>query len=186
MTTRAKYRQTLAVLEVELATAPVTGAAIGGVLAQRCPDAAPATWNRHLATVRSFARYCQRNGLLDIDGDIVLDRRAEKHDQTRSIPLASLERPWERRDVALREHTLGGCCTRRRHAPTRCCALNVEDLDVAGKRAPTRSKGGDTDWLFFGSAIAFVSVAAPGLRALRRRLDHAGRGRLAVPLPPMR
>ena len=122
VTTRAKYRQTLAVLEVELATAPVTGAAIGGVLAQRCPDAAPATWNRHLATVRSFARYCQRNGLLDIDGDIVLDRRAEKHDQTRSIPLASLERPWERRDVALRERTLGGCCTRRRHAPTRCCA----------------------------------------------------------------
>jgi hypothetical protein len=40
VTTRAKYRQTLAVLEVELATAPVTGAAIGGVLAQRCPDAA--------------------------------------------------------------------------------------------------------------------------------------------------
>ena len=120
VTTRAKYRQTLAVLEVELATAPVTGAAIGGVLAQRRPDASPATWNRHLATVRSFARYCQRNGLLD--GDIVLDRRAEKHDQTRSIPLASLQRPWEHRDVALRERTLGGCFTRRRHAPTRCCA----------------------------------------------------------------
>jgi hypothetical protein len=92
-------------LEVELATAPVT-AAIGGVLAQRWRDAAPATWNRHLATVRSFARYWQRNGLLDIDGDIVLDRRAEKHDQTRSIPLASLERLWERHDVALRERTL--------------------------------------------------------------------------------
>ena len=121
VTTRPKYRQTLAVLEV-FATAPVTGAAIGGVLAHRCPDATPATWNRHLATVRSFTRYCQRNGLLHIDGDTVLDRRAEKHDQTRSIPLASLERPWERRDVALRERTLGGCCTRRRHAPTRCCA----------------------------------------------------------------
>ena len=47
--------------------------------------------------------------------------------------------------------------------------LNVEDLDVAGKRARTRSNGGDTDWLFFGSAIAFVSGAAPRLRALRRR-----------------
>jgi hypothetical protein len=112
VTTRAKYRQTLAVLEVELATAPVTGAAIGGVLAQRCRDAARATWNRHLATVRSFARYCQRDGLLDIDGDIVLDRRAEKHDQTRSIPLSSLERPWERRDVALRERTLGAAAVR--------------------------------------------------------------------------
>lgn len=122
MTTRAKYRQRLAVLEVELATAPVTGAAIGGVLAQGCRDAAPATWNRHLATVRSFARYCQRNGLLDISGDIVLDRRTEKHDQTRSIPLASLERPWERHEVALRVHTLGRLLYERRHAPTRCCA----------------------------------------------------------------
>ena len=109
-------------LEVELATAPVTGAAIGGVLAQGCRDAAPATWNRHLATVRSFARYCQRNGLLDISGDIVLDRRTEKHDQTRSIPLASLERPWERHEVALRVHTLGRLLYERRHAPTRCCA----------------------------------------------------------------
>jgi len=148
VTTRAKYRQTLAVLEVELATAPVTGAAIGGVLAQRCRDAAPATWNRHLATVRSFARYCQRNGLLDIDGDIVLDRRAENHDQTRSIPLASLERPWERRDVALRERTLGRLLYETAARADEVLRLNVEDLDVPAKRARTRSKGGDVDWLF--------------------------------------
>ena len=178
VTRRAKYRQTLAVLEVELATAPVTGAAIGGVLAQRCPDAAPATWNRNLATVRSFARYCQRNGLLDIDGDIVRDRRAEKHDQTRSIPLASLERPWERREVALRECTLGRLLYETAARADEVLRLNVEDLDVAGKRARTRSKGGHTDWLFFGSAIAFVSGAAPRLRALRRH-----RIRWTVPAP---
>jgi len=28
------------------------------------------------------------------------------------------------------------------------------DLDIAGKRARRRSKGGDTDWLFFGSGSA--------------------------------
>lgn len=99
MTTRAKYRQTLAVLEPSSATAPVTGAGIGGVVAQHWHHAAPATWNRHLATVRSLARYCERTELLDIKGEIALDRRAEKHDQTRSIALASLERLWERRDT---------------------------------------------------------------------------------------
>ncbi|MGH2941754.1 MAG: hypothetical protein ACRDLN_03125, partial [Solirubrobacteraceae bacterium] len=154
VTTRAKYRQTLGVLEVELATSPVTGAAIGGVLAQRWRDAAPATWNRHLATVRSFARYCQRNGLLDIDGDILLDRRAEKHDQTRSIPLASLERLWERRDIALRERTLWRLLYETAARADEVLRLNVEDLDIGGKRARTRSKGGDTDWLFFGSGSA--------------------------------
>jgi site-specific recombinase XerD len=62
--------------------------------------------NRHVATVRSFARYGARTGLLEIDGDIDLLRRTEKHDHTRSIPHASLERLWERRDIALRERTL--------------------------------------------------------------------------------
>jgi hypothetical protein len=60
----------------------------------------------HVATVRSFARYCTRTRILEIDGDVDLQRRAEKHDHTRSIPSASLERLWERRDIDLRERTL--------------------------------------------------------------------------------
>ena len=59
-TTRAKYRQTLTVLEDELGDAPITGAGLAGVVAQRWHHASPATWNRHVATVRSFARYCTR------------------------------------------------------------------------------------------------------------------------------
>jgi hypothetical protein len=66
-TTRAKYRQTLAVLEDELGDAPVTGAALAGVVEQRWHHASPATWNRHVATVRSFARYCERTRILVID-----------------------------------------------------------------------------------------------------------------------
>ena len=63
--------------------------------------------------------------------------------------------------------------------------LGQDDLDVAGKRARTRSKGGDTDWLFFGSAIAFVSGAAPRLRALRRRRSGRPGNGTASP-PPLR
>ena len=106
----AKYRQTLTVLEDELGDAPVTGAGLAGVVAQRWHHSSPATWNRHVATVRSFARYCQRTRILAIDGDVELQRRAEKHDHTRSIALASLERLWERRDIALRERTLWRLC----------------------------------------------------------------------------
>lgn len=171
VTTRPKYRQMLAVLEVELATAPVTSAAIGGVLAQRCPDAAPATWNRHLATVRSFARYCQRNG------------PAGHRRRHRPGPACGEARPDAQhpagepraavgtsRGRAARAHA-GRLLHRRRHAPTRCCARDVEDLDVASKRARTRSKGGDTDWLFFGSAIA-LSLERP--RACERLGDVPG------------
>jgi hypothetical protein len=86
-TTRAKYRQTLAVVEDELGDAAVTGAGLAGAVAQRWRHASPATWNRHVATVRSFSRYCSRTGVLEIDGDLELQRRAEKHDHTRSIRL---------------------------------------------------------------------------------------------------
>jgi hypothetical protein len=62
--------------------------------------------------------------------------------------------------------------------------LNVEDPEVARKRGCTRSKGGDTDWLFVGSAIAVVSGVARCLRAFRRqsrsRVQSATRERSAL------
>ena len=153
-TTRAKYRQTLAV-EDELGDAPVTGTGLAGVVEQRWHHASPATWNRHGATVRSFAHYCTRTRILEIDGDIDLQRRAEKHDHTRSIPLASLELLWERRDIDLRrERTLWRLLYETAARADEVLRLDIEDLDIPAKRARTRSKGGDVDRLFFGSGSA--------------------------------
>jgi integrase len=114
----------------------------------------PATWNRHVATVRSFARYCERTRILEIGGDVELQRRAEKHDHTRSIPSASLERLWERRDIDLRERTLWRMLYETAARADEVLRLDVENLDIPAKRARTRSKGGDVDWLFFGSGSA--------------------------------
>jgi hypothetical protein len=69
-TTRAKYRQTLTVVEDELGDAPVTRAGLAGVVAQRWHHASPATWNRHVATVRSFAAYCARTRILEIAASV--------------------------------------------------------------------------------------------------------------------
>jgi integrase len=153
-TTRAKYRQTLTVVEDELGDAPATDPGLAGVVEQRWHHTSPATWNRHVATVRSFARYCERTRILQVDGDVELRRRAEKHDHTRSIALASLERLWERRDIDLRERTLWRLLYETAARADEVLRLNVEDLDIAAKRARTRSKGGDVDWLFFGSGSA--------------------------------
>jgi len=137
-TTCAKYRQTLTIVEDELGDAPVTGAGLAGVVAQRWHHASPATWNRHIATVRSFARNCERTRILTIDGDVELQRRAEKHDHTRSIPLASLQRLWERRDIDLRERTLWRLLYETAARADEVLRLNVEDLDIPAKRARTR------------------------------------------------
>ncbi len=78
----------------------------------------------------------------------------EKHDHTRSIALASLERLWERRDIELRERTLWRLLYETAARADEVLRLDVEDLDIPAKRARTRSKGGDIDWLFFGSGSA--------------------------------
>jgi hypothetical protein len=61
---------------------------------------APATWNRHVATLRSFTGYCGRRGWLDAPLADGLQRRREPADRTRAIPYAQLERLWRRDDVA--------------------------------------------------------------------------------------
>ena len=35
-------------------------------------------------------------------------------------------------------------------------ALNIEDLDLDARRAPIRSKGGDTEWICWGSGTAHL------------------------------
>jgi integrase len=164
-TTRAKYRQTLAVVEDELGDALVTGAGLAGRRRAALASRVAGDMNRHVATVRSFARYCARTRILDIHGDVELQRRAEMHDHTRSIALASLERLWERRDIELRERTLWRLLYETAARADEILRLNIEDLDIPAKRARTRSKGGDVDWLFLCSGGARL---LPSLLAGRR------------------
>ena len=81
---------------------------------------APATWNRHAATLRSFAGFNARHGWADAELAAGLERRREPADRTRAIPYAQLERLWRRDDVAIREKALRGCCMRPRRGRRRC------------------------------------------------------------------
>ena len=94
-TTRAKDRQTLAVVEDELGDAPVTGPGLAGIVAQRWHHASPATWNRHVSTIRSFAHSSASapgswTSTLDAAVDLLLalavvaGRRDEPHEHGRA------------------------------------------------------------------------------------------------------
>jgi hypothetical protein len=120
--------------------------------ADNCRPASPAT--RRIAESAARGEIRARTRILAIAGDVELQRRAEKHDHTRSIPSASLERLWERRDIDLRERTLWRLLYETAARADEVLRLNVEDLDIPAKRARTRSTGGDVDWLFFGSGSA--------------------------------
>ena len=137
--------QPLGILTVDQLTAAVT-AAWGG--------RAPATWNRQVATIRSFLAFCRRRRWLVEDLTVDLERQPEPADRTKAIPLPELERLWRRDDVGVREKALWRLLYETAARASEALAINVEDLELDNKRVRVRSKGGDTDWLHFQSGSA--------------------------------
>jgi integrase len=119
---------------LEAAGAEPTAAAIEAAAQLRWGTVAPATWNRHAATIRSFLGYAARHGLLG-ELRVALDRRREPADRTCALPKAALERLWSRRDVALRDKTLGRLLYETAARASEALSLNVEDLDLPARRA---------------------------------------------------
>ena len=107
---RRSYAQTLNRLAADIgagrALAMLDADAVHGAMQGAWGACAPATWNRHVATMRSFVAFCRRRGWLAVDVAVGVDRRREPADRTRAIAYAQLERLWRRSDVAVREKAL--------------------------------------------------------------------------------
>jgi integrase len=168
--TRRSYQQTLDRLARELGAAQLledlTVEAVTTAAVTAWGHCAPSTWNRQVATVRSFVAYCRRRRWLtsDLAGD--LERRPEPADRTKALPLAELERLWKRDDVAVREKALWRFLYETAARASEALSINVEDVDLDNKRVRVRSKGGDLDWLHFQTGSARL---LPKLIAGRRR-----------------
>src|SRR5438552_18913702 len=92
---------------------------------------APAIWNRHVATVRSFIAFCRRHGWLAEDAAGGLDRRREPADRTRAIPRAALERLWRREDASVRERAFCRLCYETAGRAPEVLGVNVDDVALA-------------------------------------------------------
>jgi len=114
----------------------------------------PATWNRHVATLRSFTAFARRHAWLAGDPAAVLERRTEPADRTKAITRPSLERLFRRDDVALREKCLWRLLYETAARAQEVLSADIEDLDLDNKRLRVRRKGGDSDWLHYQSGSA--------------------------------
>jgi integrase len=166
------------------------GAAVERAVEQAWGRCAPATWNRHVATVRSFVAFCRRHGWVAQDVAGGLDRRREPADRTRAIPHAELERLWRREDASVRERAFWRLCYETAGRAAEVLGLNVEDVDLGNKRARVRSKGGDVDDLHFqsGSARLLPKLIAGRTRGplfLAERRPVPARAPAAVDLCPV-
>lgn len=170
--TRRVYRDSLGALVGGLgattAVADLEPGALAAWFRARHGGAAPATWNRELATLRSAAAWWRRQGWLGAaseDPTAGLERRRETPDRTRALTRAQLEALWRRDDVALREKALWRLAYETAARANEVLGLDVEDLDLADKRARVRSKGGATEWVFWQTGAARL---LPRLLAGRR------------------
>ena len=148
--TRRVYRASLASLVAELDPATAVGELSGSMLAGwfrgRYAAVAPATWNRELATLRAAVSWWCRRGWLAVDPTDALERRRERVDRTRALTRGQLERLFARRDLPLRERTLWRLLYETAARANELLALDVEDLDLANRRARVHSKGGAIEW----------------------------------------
>ena len=156
--TRRIYRASLASLVAELGPATPVDELSGPMLAAwfrgRHAAAAPATWNRELATLRAAVGWWRRRGWLAVDPTSDLERRRDQVDRTRALTRGQLERLFARRDLPLRERTLWRLLYETAARANELLALDVEDLDLSNRRARIRSKGGAVEWVFWQTGSA--------------------------------
>ena len=157
--------------------AEVRGEDLAELLERLWGQRAPATFNRNRAAVSAWLTWCATNRLPAPSLPPGVERRREPTNATRAVPRAAIERALSRRDVPLRERTLWRMLSETAARVSEVLALNIQDLDLDARRAPIRSKGGDTEWIHWGSGTAhllprllrgreagpvFVSVRRPG------------------------
>lgn len=159
--TRRAYAGVLDRLLTELGPARplagVHGDEITAALTRLWDAAAPATWNRNRAAVVSWLTWCTSTKRWPgpaLPGDA--ERRKEHTDATKALPKAALERVIARRDLPLREKTLWRMLYETAARASELLALNVEDLDLDHRQARIRSKGGDHEWIHWGTGTAHL------------------------------
>jgi RNA polymerase sigma factor (sigma-70 family) len=187
------YRQTLRRLRLalgdEMPLADVTAERVARVFTTAWGGAAATTWNRHRSAVRSFSALMSA-------GDLAagLERRAESRAPAPAVDPARLRALWSRPDVALRERVLWRLLHESGAGVKAVLSLNVEDLDLADRRART-ARG----WVGWRSATAellpllvggrargplFLADRRPGPARRPGAADlcpETGRGRLSYP-----
>ncbi|MEV2273812.1 tyrosine-type recombinase/integrase [Nonomuraea africana] len=149
--------RTATVLGASRLLAEVDDDEVGAALTQLWGERAPATWNRNRAAVSSWLTWCatkKRWVAPSVPGDV--ERRRETPDETKAVAKTTIHRLLSRRDVPLREKALWRMLYETAARAAEILALNVEDLDLEGRRAPIRSKGGAIEWVYWDTGTAHL------------------------------
>ncbi len=190
---RRVYRLTLDhlgdMLGPDTTLASLTTDRMAQALHEAYPAAASASWNRHVATLRSFASFGFRHGWLETDPTVSLERRRVAEDHSRALSREALDRLFSRRDANIRDRCLWRMLYETAARAEEVLRLNVEDLDLTSRRATTVRKGGDVDVLHWATGTArllpkVIDGRTRGPLFLAERLPAPGRAAALDDLDP--
>ncbi|MGI8757486.1 MAG: tyrosine-type recombinase/integrase [Acidimicrobiales bacterium] len=178
----------------------VTGDMVRDHLGQRYATVTPATFNRQVATLRSFFAWASRQRLVAEDPTEALERRKERRtarqaEGQRAIAYGDLEALWGRKDIALREKLLWRLAYETAARASEILSLDVGDLDLGERSAPVVGKGGGVELLHWATGAArllpryvgerttgplFITERAPRVAMAKADIDPTtGHGRLS-------
>lgn len=184
----------------ELPITMITGDMLRNHLDQRYAEVTPATFNRQVATLRSFFAWAGRQRLVAEDPTEALERRKERRTARqattdRAIPFGELEALWGRKDLGLREKLLWRMLYETAARASEVLSLDVDDLDLGERCARTVGKGGGVEYLHWATGTArllpryldgrttgplFLTERAPRVALAKSDIDPTtGHGRLS-------
>ncbi len=161
--TRRVYGATLDALAANLGPdtplTELTAAAIEAHLRERYKNGTASTFNRVVATLRSFFGWALRRRLIATDPTDELERRTERRTARqattqRAIGYPDLDALWSRKDIALREKLLWRMLYETAGRASEVLSLNVDDLDQAERSATVVGKGGGVETLHWATGTA--------------------------------
>jgi integrase len=157
--TRRAYASTLRALRAEFgdSTSPAALEAVhvGAWFTRKWGGTAPATFNRNLDALRSAQRHWQdRDWMPVIDLTAALRRRKRAADRSRALTRAEVERLLSREDTGIRERVLWRLLYETGARSAEILRLDVDDLDLANRRAKVTRKGSAVDWVIWQTGTA--------------------------------
>ncbi len=161
--TRHVYARTLQALADDLEHGirvnEISQAALTRHLKDRYGTATPATFNRNLATFRSFFDWCIEHGGADTSPATKIKARKNRRTtaaerQARPITYQQLEAFWSNDAYDCRDRCYWAMLYDTAARANELLLLNIEDLDLANKEAIVIGKGGNAEHVNWSSLTA--------------------------------
>lgn len=120
------------------------GAEVGEALELLWGRSAVNTWNARRGTVLSWTGWCSERGYEGPTIPAWAKRLAAPDSETPARSKMAVDRLIARREVHLREKTLRRMLYETSGRAEEILGVNIEDLDLAGRRCPVKAKGART------------------------------------------